>query len=70
VHTHRYRITISGCAGETVRAAFDDFDIGPADPDTALTGDLDQAALFGALARIQSFGLELVDVHRLPDDPD
>jgi len=29
-------------------------------------GDLDQAALYGALNRISSLGLELVEVVRLP----
>lgn len=68
MRTHRYRIIISGWLGKTGRAAFEDFDTEPAGPDTALTGDLDQAALSGALIRIQSFGLELVEVRRLPDD--
>jgi hypothetical protein len=29
----------------------------------------DQAALYGLLERIQSLGLELVEVRRLPDSP-
>jgi hypothetical protein len=32
---------------------------------TSLTADLDQAALYGAMYRIQSFGLELVELTRL-----
>jgi hypothetical protein len=30
-----------------------------------LTGDLDQAALYGALAGIQALGLDLAEVRRL-----
>jgi hypothetical protein len=30
-----------------------------------LTGDMDQAALHGALARIQALGLDLAEVRRL-----
>ena len=67
MRTHRYRIIISGRLGGTVRAAFEDFDVEPAGPDTALTADLDQAALYSAFLRIQSLGLEFVEARRLPD---
>ncbi len=62
--THRYRITIAGDLGEASREAFMDFDIERNGPDTVLAGDLDQAALHGALNRILSLGLELVELHR------
>ena len=67
MRTHRYRITILGGLGDTYREAFRDFRIEPNGTNTALTGDLDQAALYGALNRIQSLGLELVGFSRLAD---
>jgi hypothetical protein len=67
VRTHRYRITISGALGEVGCEAFGDFRIEAEGTDTALVGDLDQAALYGALNRILMFGLELLELTRLPD---
>jgi hypothetical protein len=67
VRTHRYRITIAGGLGEIGREAFKDFLIEPNGTNTALIGDLDQAALYGALNRILAFGLELVELDRLSD---
>ncbi|HEY2765765.1 MAG TPA: hypothetical protein VGJ13_17420 [Pseudonocardiaceae bacterium] len=38
--------------------------------ETVLRGtDLDQAALYGILDRIQALGLELIEIRRLPDEP-
>ena len=62
---HRYRITIAGGLSETGREAFADLRIEPNGVDTVLVGDLDQAALYGALTRILSLGLELVELRRL-----
>ena len=67
MRTHRYRITIAGGLGQTGREAFADFAIEANGRDTVLTGKLDQAALYGALTRILSLGLELVEVSRLTD---
>ncbi len=67
MRTHRYRITIAGGLGEIGREAFGDFLIEPNGTNTALIGDLDQAALYGALNRILAFGLELVELDRLSD---
>jgi len=66
---HRYRITVSGRLGETIREAFGEFDIRPDGADTVLTANLVQAALHGALNRIGQLGLDLVQVCRLPDEP-
>jgi hypothetical protein len=66
VSTHRYRITIAGGLGEIGREAFSDFIIEPNGTNTALVGDLDQAALYGALNRILALGLELAELSRLP----
>ncbi len=68
MRTYRYRITIAGDLGEIMREAFMDFDIERNGPDTVLAGDLDQAALHGALNRILSLGLALVEVRRADDD--
>lgn len=67
MRTHRYQITISGGLGATAREAFADFRIEPNGINTALIGDLDQAALYGALNRILALGLELVALTRLND---
>ena len=65
MHTYRYRITIAGDLGEVVREAFLDFVIDSDGTNTVLTGDLDQAALYGTLNRILSLGFELVELGRL-----
>ncbi len=67
MRTHRYIITILGGLGDTFREVFGDFRIEPDGTSTVLVGDLDQAALYGVLSRIQSFGLELVGLSRLAD---
>ena len=65
---HRYRIIVSGTLGELTRHVFDDLCVEPDGADTGLTGDLDQAGLFGVLNRIMDFGLELMAVSRLDDE--
>jgi hypothetical protein len=65
VRTYRYRITISGQLGEMGREAFASFRIECHGTDVVLVGDLDQAALHGALNRARVLGLELVEVRRL-----
>lgn len=68
MRTYRCRITVRGDLGRASRQAFEDFEIEFDGVSTSLTADLDQAALFGALNRIQSLGLELVELERIPDD--
>ena len=65
--SYRYRIIVRGGLGEIYRQAFESFDINPGGADTVLTGDLDQAALYGVLNRIHSLGLELVELSRTDD---
>jgi hypothetical protein len=65
VRAHRYLITISGRLGPAAREAFSGLDITRDGLATALAGELDQAALHGALNRIRAFGLELIGVARL-----
>jgi len=62
----RYQIRIRGRLGRTMRAAFPDLHTETQGKDTLLTGVLpDQAALYGALARVEALGLELLEVRRL-----
>ena len=66
--THRYRITVAGDLGRVAREVFEDFTIEADGTHTSLVADLDQAALYGALHRIQSLGLELVELKRISAD--
>jgi hypothetical protein len=66
--SHLYLIIIAGSISETAGEAFTDFRIQPQGTNTALIGELDQPGLFNALNRIQSLGLELVEVSRLTDN--
>ena len=64
-----YQIRVGGRLGRTMRAAFPDLRAEAHGDDTLLTGTLpDQAALHGALARIEALGLELLEVRRLEGD--
>jgi len=67
VHPYLYQITISGGLDEIGREAFGDFKIESDDSTTVLTGDLDQAALYGTLNRILSLGFDLIQVNRVVD---
>ena len=66
---HCYRIVVSGHLGDASREAFAGFKIEFNGRYTALVAELDQAALYGALNRIQSLGLELVALSRIEGDP-
>jgi len=60
--TH-YQITVRGRLSATLIAAFDGLTARSSAAGTVLDGEIvDQAALFGVLERIESLGLELVDV--------
>lgn len=67
MHTHRYRIIVAGDLSEVGREAFGEFRIEANGANTALVRDLDQAALYGTLNRILSFGFELIELRRLTD---
>jgi hypothetical protein len=62
--TH-YEITVRGRLGDPLIDAFAGLSAAPAGPNTVLRGHIDQAALYGVLERIESLGLELLDVHSL-----
>jgi hypothetical protein len=64
VHPHRYRIFIGGGLSTAARQAFEGFTIESSGLSTMLIADLDQAALYGALDRIQSLDLDLIEVRR------
>ncbi|MFY9776094.1 MAG: hypothetical protein WAK28_16155 [Trebonia sp.] len=68
MHSHRYRITVEGALGRVGCAAFEEFSIVSNDGHTSLIADLDQAALYGALIRIQSLGLELMELVRMQSE--
>ncbi len=65
---HCYRIVVSGRLGSICREAFADFTIKPNGTTTVLVANLDQSALYGALNRVQSLGLELIELVRLNGD--
>ncbi len=64
---HRYRIIVSGRLGEITREVFEDLRLDFDGANTGLTGELDQAALYGVLNRIPALGLELLALSRLDD---
>jgi hypothetical protein len=64
----RYEIRVRGQLGPMMRGAFHQLKAEAFDADTRLTGALqDQSALHGVIAQIESLGLELLEVRRLPD---
>jgi len=66
---YRYRIIVSGRLGKLTSEVFEDLYIEYDGANTGLTGELDQAALYGVLNRIPAFGLELVGLSRLDNEP-
>jgi len=61
-----YRIRVAGTVGPATRAAFRDLRVQTGSGSTQLSGELDQIALHRVLERIESLGLELLDV--VPSD--
>ena len=65
--SYQYRIRVHGHLGATIRSAFPTLQAQASGRDTVLTGPLpDRAALYGVLAQIEAFGLDLLEVCRLP----
>jgi hypothetical protein len=63
----RYEIRVRGRVSEAALSSFDGMDADVAPAETVLHGPVtDQARLHGLLDRIQSLGLELLEVRRLP----
>jgi hypothetical protein len=66
-----YEIRIKGRLSDSLLAAFEGLTASVEPAETVLHGPVqNQAALHGLLDRIQSLGLELVEVRRLPRGPD
>jgi hypothetical protein len=65
VREHRYRILLAGRLGDAGRSALGGLALAKCGPNTVVTGDLDQAGLYGVLARIQNLNLELLSLTRL-----
>jgi hypothetical protein len=66
-----YEIRIKGRLSDSLLAVFEGLNASVEPVETVLHGPVqDQAALYGLLDRIQSLGLELVEIRRLPDAPD
>jgi hypothetical protein len=59
-----YEITVRGRLSDRLVAGFDGLIAVPLPAATVLRGELDQAALYGVVARMESLGLELVDFRR------
>jgi hypothetical protein len=67
MQTTHYEITVRGRLSAALINAFDGLTATPSGTNTVVRGDIvDQAALYGVLDRIESLGLELLDVRRSP----
>ena len=65
-----YEIRIKGRLSDSLLAVFGGLTATVETGETVLRGQVrDQAALYGLLDRVQSLGLELVEVRRLPEAP-
>ena len=65
-----YEIRVRGHLGATIRRAFPGLHAETQGQDTLLRGAVaDQAALHGVLAQIETLGLELLEVRRMPYEP-
>lgn len=63
----RYEIRVRGRVSDAALSTFEGMDADYASPETVLHGSVaDQTVLHGLLDRIQSLGLELIEVRRLP----
>ena len=65
-----YEIRVRGLLSDSHLAVFEGMRASVEPVETVLHGPVqDQSALYGLLDRIQSLGLELIEVRRLPDPP-
>ena len=66
-----YEIRIKGRLSDSVSGAFQDFTTAVKPAETVMRGEVrDQSELHGVLERIQSLGLELIEIRRLESDSD
>jgi epsilon-lactone hydrolase len=68
----RYEIHVRGPLGPTIMQAFPMLAASRRGQDTVLSGSLpDQAALYGVVHELETLGLQLLQIRRLPDgDPE
>ena len=65
-----YEIRVSGRLSDTVTEAFEDFTASVKPAETVMRGEVrDQSELQGVLSRLQSLGLELIEVRQLGPRP-
>jgi hypothetical protein len=65
----RYEIRVRGRVSDNLLAAFEGLTADVHPVETVLHGEVaDQSALHGVIDRVQSLGLELIEVRRLPDE--
>jgi hypothetical protein len=63
-----YEIWVAGAVPPEALVDFEQLSAGPQQPMTLVRGQLpDQAALNGLLARLELFGVQVYEVHRLRD---
>ena len=62
-----YQVRVRGQLSEMMLGAFPDLRAQVLGSETVLAGELDQAALFGVLDRVEALGLELLEVRRTED---
>jgi hypothetical protein len=66
VEAHRYEIRVRGTMGDAVLRRFEEFEVEVEPVETVLRGPVrDQSELHGLLSRIESLGLELVEVKQV-----
>jgi hypothetical protein len=66
-----YRIRVEGRLSDALCGALEDFTASVAPAETVLRAEMrDQAELQGLLERIQTLGLELIEVRRLDGEPE
>ena len=67
--TETYELAFRGEPGPVTRAAFPEFELRSEKGLTVFRGEfVDQAGLHGVIERVNSLGLELVDVRLIVDD--
>ena len=67
--TETYELALRGEPGPVTRAAFPEFELPCERGLTVFRGEfVDQAGLHGVIERVNSLGLELVDVRHIADD--
>ena len=73
VVSSKYEIRVRGRLTRSLAVEFERFDLAVTElpAETVLNGDVeDQSALYGILRQLESLGLELVDLRRLPQSGD